>query len=71
MVKKFHETNSTIGEFDIHRLYAKITGSLFMEQTLDIVLNTILEMMHSTSHDVLDMHILNRKLKSIGKFLML
>ena len=48
MVKKFHETNSTIGEFDIHRLYAKITGSLFMEQTLDIVLNTILEMMHST-----------------------
>ena len=27
-----------------------------MEQTLDIVLSTILEMMQTTSHDVLDMH---------------
>lgn len=27
-----------------------------MEQTLDIVLSAILEMMHTTSHDVLDMH---------------
>ena len=63
MVKKFHETNSTIGEFDIHRLYAKITGSLFMEQTLYIVLNTILEMMHSTSHDVLDMHNIEQETK--------
>lgn len=63
MVEKFHETNSTIGEFDMHRLYAKKTGSLFMEQTLDIVLNTILEMMHSTSHDVLDMHNVEQEAK--------
>ena len=34
-----------------------------MEQTLDIVLNTILEMMHSTSHDVLDMHNIEQETK--------
>lgn len=28
----------------------------FMEQTLNIVLSTILEMMHTTSHNVMDMH---------------
>ena len=56
MVQKFRETGTTVGEFDLHRLYAKKTGSMFMEQTLDIVLSTILEMMQTTSHDVLDMH---------------
>lgn len=56
MVQKFQETGTTVGEFDLHRLYAKKTGSMFMEQTLDIVLCTILEMMQTTSHDVLDMH---------------
>ena len=56
MVQKFQETGTTVGEFDLHRLYAKKTGSMFMEQTLDIVLSTILEMMQTTSHDVLDMH---------------
>ena len=56
MVEKFKKTGTTVGEFDLHRLYAKKTGSMFMEQTLDIVLSTILEMMETTSHDVLDMH---------------
>lgn len=56
MVEKFYESKTTMGEFELHRLYAKKTGSMFMEQTLDIVLSTIREMMHSTSHDVLDMH---------------
>ena len=56
MALKFQETGTTVGEFDLHRLYAKKTGSMFMEQTLDIVLSTILEMMQTTSHDVLDMH---------------
>lgn len=56
MIQKFREMGTTVGEFDIHRLYAKKTASMFMEQTLDIVLSAILEMMHTTSHDVLDMH---------------
>lgn len=56
MLRNFENTSTTAGEFDLHRLYAKKTGSIFMEQTLDIVLSTILEMMHTTSHSLLDMH---------------
>ena len=56
MLCRFAETNTTMGEFELHQLYAKKTGSVFMEQTLNIVLSTILEMMHTTSHSVLDMH---------------
>lgn len=56
MVKKFAETNTTAGEFDLHRCYAQKTGSIFMEQTLEIVMSAILEMMQTTTHDVLDMH---------------
>lgn len=56
MLRRFKETNTTMGEFELHQLYAKKTGSVFMEQTLNIVLSTILEMMHTTSHSVMDMH---------------
>lgn len=66
MVQKFQETGTTVGEFDLHRLYAKKTGSMFMEQTLDIVLSTILEMMQTTSHDVLDMHQIDLEAKEHG-----
>lgn len=54
--KIFTETGRTVGEFELHRLYAKKTRSLFMEQTLEIVLSSILDMMHSRFHDVLDIH---------------
>lgn len=57
MLKSFEDTGTTIGEFELHRLYAAKTGSLFMEQTLWLTLSTILGMMHTTSHDILDMHI--------------
>ena len=43
MLLRFAETNTTTGEFELH-------------QTLNIVLSTILEMMHTTSHNVMDMH---------------
>lgn len=56
MLIRFEETNTTMGEFELHQLYAKKTGSVFMEQTLSIVLTTILEMMHTTSHSLMDMH---------------
>ena len=29
---RFAETNTTTGEFELHQLYAKKTGSVFMEQ---------------------------------------
>lgn len=56
MLKYFEETNTTTGEFELHQIYAKKTGSIFMEQTLNIVLTAILEMMHTTSHSFMDMH---------------
>ena len=56
MIQKFFETNTTAGEFELHRLYAKKTGSQFMEQTLDLVLSATFEMMQTTSHDILDKH---------------
>lgn len=67
MVQRFQETGTTVGEFDLHRLYARKTGSMFMEQTLDIVLSTILEMMQTTSHDVLDMHQIELEAKEHGR----
>lgn len=56
MTDKFSETNSTMGEFDIHELYAEKSGNSFMEHTVKIVLATILEMMHTTSHTFLEKH---------------
>ena len=56
VIQRFYETNTTSGEFELHRLYAKKTGSQFMEQTLDLVLSATFEMMQTTSHDILDKH---------------
>lgn len=56
VLQRFKDANTTAGEFELHRMYAKKTGSFFMEQTLDIVLSTIHEMMHTTSHDLMDVH---------------
>lgn len=54
--KRFELTHNTVGEFDLHRLYAKKTGSMFMEQTLSLVLSTILDMMSTTFYDILVNH---------------
>lgn len=54
MEKRYKETGRTTGEFDLHRLYAKKTGSLFMTQTLEIVLNVIWDMMYGKFSDVLE-----------------
>ena len=56
MINKFKETRITVGEFELHRMYARKTGSLFMEQTLEIVLSATLDMMHSTFNDVMSIH---------------
>lgn len=52
--KKYEETGRTSGEFELHRLYAAKTGSTFMTQTLEIVLNAIFDMMYGKFTDVLD-----------------
>ncbi len=54
--KHFEATGDTSGEFDMHRLYAKKSGSFYLEQVLNIVLDSILEMMHSKMVLVLSRH---------------
>lgn len=53
--KRFHETGRTEGEFALHKLYAAKTGSVFMTQTLEIVLNAIFDMMYDKFSDVLEL----------------
>ena len=64
MAEKFRESGRTVGEFELHRLYAKKTGSLFMEQTLEIVISSILAMMHGNFRDVLNIHNPEEEVKS-------
>ncbi len=52
--KRYEETGKTVGEFDLHRVYASKTGSMFMTQTLEIVLNAIWDMMYGKFSDILD-----------------
>ena len=52
--KRFRETGKTEGEFKLHKLYAAKTGSVFMTQTLEIVLNAIFDMMYGKFSDVLE-----------------
>lgn len=52
--KRYQETGKTVGEFELHRLYAEKTGSMFMTQTLELVLNAIFDMMYGKFSDILD-----------------
>ena len=64
--KKYEETGRTSGEFELHRLYAAKTGSTFMTQTLEIVLNAIFDMMYGKFTDVLDATSAEAELESHG-----
>ena len=50
----YETTGTTVGEFELHKLYAEKTGSMFMTQTLELVLNAILDMMYGKFSDVLE-----------------
>lgn len=50
----YETTGTTAGEFELHKLYAEKTGSMFMTQTLELVLNAILDMMYGKFSDVLE-----------------
>ena len=52
--KRFQATGRTEGEFKLHKLYAAKTGSVFMTQTLEIVLNAIFDMMYGKFSDILE-----------------
>ncbi len=52
--KRYIETGKTEGEFELHKLYSAKTGSVFMAQTLEIVLNAIFDMMYGKFSDILE-----------------
>lgn len=56
MLTNFSRTKSTAGEFELHKIYARKTKNTFMEHMLYIVFSTILDMMNTTSSDILVMH---------------
>lgn len=56
MVAHFETNRDTSGEFVMHKIYAEKTKSVFMERTLTLVLSTMLEMMHTTSHSLMTLH---------------
>lgn len=56
MKEKFNQLNRTIGELDLHRLYASKTGNLFLSQVLEIVFASIIELMHNDFKDVFSAH---------------
>lgn len=67
--KKFEETKATAGEFELHRLYAQKSGSQFLEQTLELVLSAILDMMSTTFHDIMITHETEKELESHRKII--
>lgn len=56
MKEKFNQLNRTVGELDLHRLYALKTGNLFLNQILEIVFVSIIELMHNDFIDVFCAH---------------
>lgn len=56
MKEKFNQYNRTVGELDLHRLYAAKSGNLFLEQMLEIVFTAILELMHNNFIEVFSAH---------------
>lgn len=56
MLRRFEVNQDTAGEFEMHRIYAQKSGSVFMEQMMDIVLQAHLEMMNTNLIEVRNWH---------------
>lgn len=56
LCERFNRTGRTTGEFELHRLYASKTYNVFLEQMIGLVLDTVLDMMRNTFHDIMDVH---------------
>lgn len=69
MEKRFAETGITVGEFELHRMYAKKSGNQFMEHTLSIVLSAILDMMSNTFRGFMVSHETEKELIAHSKII--
>lgn len=53
---QFVKSKMTVGEFEIHRMYSRKTKNLFLDQMINIVLKTILDMMNNNFYDIMLIH---------------
>lgn len=67
LYQRFHKNNNTIGEFDIHKLYAAKSKNQFLEQFINIAFKTTLDFMSSSFCDVLTQHTISDSLLDHGE----
>lgn len=56
LMHSFRLKQDTAGEFNLHRLYARKTGNVFLEQMMEIILQAHWEMMNTTQLEVRNQH---------------
>lgn len=69
MCKKFQESGSTSGEFEMHRLYTQKSKNAFLEQLANIAFHTTLELMSATFQDVLYSHTIHDSILDHGEII--
>lgn len=69
MCKKFQESGSTSGEFEMHRLYTQKSKNAFLEQLTNIAFHTTLELMSVTFQDVLYSHTIHDSILDHGEII--
>ena len=69
MCQKFQESNSTTGEFKMHRLYAVKSKNRFLCQMIITAFTTTYEFMSSSFRDVLTQHTISDSLLDHGEIL--
>ena len=69
LYRRFHKNNNTIGEFDIHKMYAAKSKNQFLEQFINIAFKTTYEFMSSSFCDVLTQHTISDSLLDHGEII--
>ena len=69
MCRRFQESNSTSGEFQMHRLYAVKSKNRFLCQMITTAFTTTYEFMSSSFRDVLTQHTISDSLLDHGEIL--
>lgn len=69
LYKRLKANDSTSGEFDMHRIYAKKCKNNFLEQIINLSFKTTLDMMNSTFRDVLIVHTVEESMKAHGEII--
>jgi len=69
LYQKFHKNNNTLGEFDMHRMYAAKSKNHYLEQFINIAFKTTLSFMTSSFLNVLTQHTIKDSLIDHGEII--